>query len=709
MPRFLPLLVAPTLRLAALVAAVSVSGCALLGGAPRMAAGPASPYPVAEADSLLARPELQRVVDLQVRRDGGALVRLLADPSRAVRARAALALGSVQDSAAVPALLIALGDDAPAVRANAAFAVGQSADSTAAAALLAALRTEATAAVKAEIVDAIGKVGGGANGDALLGVPLPPEVEPVRAFAVARMATRGALSPAGWQWLAGRLSAPAPVAEGAAYAFARSPHARWSAHAAAVRQAFDGRVGRDGDALVAMHVARALGRLADPTDAPRLITALARADDWRVRQAAAGALGAPAFAGGTVARAALWNALPDEQALVAQTAAEALARGDGAPSASDATAALIAVRYPRGRWTVQAALLPLLARAGRTDAVAGWSARQMDPFARAAALAALGSARDDASLATLLTASGAADARLAGAAVEALRARFAAEPDRVAAAPRYYPAFSAALTRLDLATTTAAAPALADSVFAPLGGPALLRDTFGRLDAPADIEPMVEIVRAIGKTRDGEEVTFLVGVALDGHPATRAAARDALNERLIDGIDVSIPPDAARTTPATTSIDWTHLARVGPRPRLVLETSRGRVVVEMDTEGAPQTVQLLTTTASGGRYDGVPFHRVVPNFVAQGGDFYRRDGYGGPETPIRSEFSRARYRTGTVGIASSGKDTEGVQFFVTHSPQPHLDGAYTVVGRVVEGQDVVDRLVVGDIVRRARVVPDRRR
>ncbi|PAP78848.1 hypothetical protein BSZ37_18000 [Rubrivirga marina] len=154
-------------------------------------------------------------------------------------------------------------------------------------------------------------------------------------------------------------------------------------------------------------------------------------------------------------------------------------------------------------------------------------------------------------------------------------------------------------------------------------------------------------------------------------------------------------------------MDWAHLANLGPRPRLVLDTDRGRVVIEMDAESAPQTVQRITLTAAQDLYDGVPFHRVVANFVVQGGDYARRDGYGGPETAIRSEFTRVRYETGTVGMASSGKDTEGSQFFVTHSPQPHLDGRYTAFGRVVEGQDVVDRLLQGDLVREAHIERDR--
>jgi cyclophilin family peptidyl-prolyl cis-trans isomerase len=106
-------------------------------------------------------------------------------------------------------------------------------------------------------------------------------------------------------------------------------------------------------------------------------------------------------------------------------------------------------------------------------------------------------------------------------------------------------------------------------------------------------------------------------------------------------------------------------------------------------------MNILKLASQRGFYSGLNFHRVVPNFVVQGGD-PRGDGWGGPGYAIRSEFSTLSYLTGSIGMASAGKDTEGSQFFITHSPQPHLDGRYTLFGRVVSGQDVVDRLLVDD-------------
>ena len=110
--------------------------------------------------------------------------------------------------------------------------------------------------------------------------------------------------------------------------------------------------------------------------------------------------------------------------------------------------------------------------------------------------------------------------------------------------------------------------------------------------------------------------------------------------------------------------------------------------------------------ARRGFFNGLAFHRVVPNFVIQGGD-PRGDGNGGPLYQIRCEINDVPYERGAVGMALSGKDTGGSQWFVTHAPQPHLDGGYTVFGRVTQGMPVVDRIARGDRIRRVTIVERR--
>ncbi|HUQ45778.1 MAG TPA: peptidylprolyl isomerase [Gemmatimonadaceae bacterium] len=135
------------------------------------------------------------------------------------------------------------------------------------------------------------------------------------------------------------------------------------------------------------------------------------------------------------------------------------------------------------------------------------------------------------------------------------------------------------------------------------------------------------------------------------------------------------------------------LDRVHPVARI--EIDRGVLEIVLDASNAPLTVHNFVMLAGRGYFDGQRFHRVVPNFVVQAGD-PRGDGSGGPGYAIRDEMNRRRYLRGTVGMALSGPDTGGSQFFITHSPQPHLDGGYTVFGQVRSGADVLDRIVQGD-------------
>ena len=112
-------------------------------------------------------------------------------------------------------------------------------------------------------------------------------------------------------------------------------------------------------------------------------------------------------------------------------------------------------------------------------------------------------------------------------------------------------------------------------------------------------------------------------------------------------------------------------------------------------DDAPQTVGNFLRLARDGYYDGNVVHRVVPNFVIQAG-CPRGDGWGSPGYTIRCEINEHRYLTGTIGMALAGEDTGGSQFFITQSPQPRLDGKYTVFGQVVGVQDVVDQIMPGD-------------
>ncbi|MGI9075997.1 MAG: peptidylprolyl isomerase [Gemmatimonadaceae bacterium] len=143
-------------------------------------------------------------------------------------------------------------------------------------------------------------------------------------------------------------------------------------------------------------------------------------------------------------------------------------------------------------------------------------------------------------------------------------------------------------------------------------------------------------------------------------------------------------------------------ALAGRALRATIQTERGDMTLELFAIDAPLTVDNFVSLARAGYYRDVRFHRVVPNFVAQDGD-PRGDGNGGPGYAIRDELNRRRYGRGAVGMALSGPDTGGSQYFITHSPQPHLDGGYTVFGRILDGFEVLDALVQGDRILRVQI------
>jgi peptidyl-prolyl cis-trans isomerase B (cyclophilin B) len=129
-----------------------------------------------------------------------------------------------------------------------------------------------------------------------------------------------------------------------------------------------------------------------------------------------------------------------------------------------------------------------------------------------------------------------------------------------------------------------------------------------------------------------------------------------------------------------------------------IATCRGTIRIELDAAAAPKTVNNFVFLAREGFYDGVRFHRVINDFMIQGGD-PTGTGRGGPGYRFEDEFegNPLRHGTGSLSMANSGPNTNGSQFFITHCPQPHLDGRHTVFGRVVEGQDVVDAIEQGDV------------
>ncbi|HEU4570678.1 MAG TPA: peptidylprolyl isomerase [Gemmatimonadales bacterium] len=148
-----------------------------------------------------------------------------------------------------------------------------------------------------------------------------------------------------------------------------------------------------------------------------------------------------------------------------------------------------------------------------------------------------------------------------------------------------------------------------------------------------------------------------------------------------------------------------------PNKTATIVTAKGTITAELFADETPGTVANFEKLANDGFYDGTRFHRVIPNFVIQGGDPLSKEpnnprvGTGGPGYTIKCETDRNTHKhvRGTLSMAHAGKDTGGSQFFIAHSPQPHLDGKHTVFGQVTAGIEVVDAIRQGDVVTSIRV------
>ena len=209
---------------------------------------------------------------------------------------------------------------------------------------------------------------------------------------------------------------------------------------------------------------------------------------------------------------------------------------------------------------------------------------------------------------------------------------------------------------------------------------------------PASEQPdpalLPALVSALERLRTAEDTALIVLVidamarfgpaGVEALQTLRDDARPAIRRRL-----VTAKASAGLTGPSPSAMPWPNIpAGIHEIVRLRIETKRGNIVVELDGTRAPRVAGALRWLTENRRYDGLTFHRVVSDFVAQGG-CPRGDGWGGPGFNVPGEVSPERFVRGAVGIATNGRDTGGSQFFIMHSHHPHLDGGYPWVGRVV--------------------------
>ncbi len=619
-----------------------------------------------------------------------------------MRAQAAVAIGRIGDHAGVPLLVTLLDDPDTTVRAQAAFALGTLRDSSVALEL--ARRVNAFPAVAAgrdqlELVTALAKIGGPAAAQALDDLlrrhpPAVPNGDP---------ATSAALLEA---WRLGRRAPAARLVE-----YVRSGTGLWRRNAtysaarlrlAAAASAFL-EAARDADSLTRGFAAR--GLTASLADSARLAPAafegalgtLTADSSAQVRINALRAL-ATFRDSGVAGLAQSRLADPDPNTVVqAVTTLGALGGSRAAQALADrfAQPATFAVR--------NAALLALAEAApSRVLAVGGAWRSDPDWRLRAALAEALGVAGTDSARAVLVRLAADSDARVVGAALAALGQ----------AVPRGDAALRA-LARERLSHPDVIVRAAATDLLDREVDPALVPDfvaAYRRAARDDASDARLSAVRALADVAARDAAArlqvvqgFLALTPRSGDYLVRRAVADgfgAATERQYWG-DV-YPIETGRSIADYRDVTarlWLPALQGGALPQVTIETDRGSMVVLLYAADAPLTVQNFLRLVDRHYFDGSRWHRVVPNFVIQDGD-PRGDGNGGPGWTIRDEINSWRYDVGTVGMALSGPDTGGSQFFLTHSEQPHLDGGYTVFGQLQQGYPALEQIVQGDRIRR---------
>ena len=660
------------------------------------------------------------------------LSKLLTDASPAVRARAALAAGRIGDEGAVgPLGAMLYGDRDDSVRAVAAFALGEIEAEPASGALAEALRLSKSPELRARSMEALGKIAaalpeGRADAKKRIGEAITMALvaeqrlaKPNRALvrfgltAVLRarpengartvalfLSSADARARADAANALARLRAKESLerlrvmlaTDADAVARANAARALGAAEDAGAFEVLAQHAATDADARVRVSAVRSLAQIKEPRAADPLVRRGGELFAAYKSARVGGALNPPEVNELLEVATALGRVLAnsnDERAMTLLRAARE--GGVVAPEVETALARIAPAHYLRDKGVAD-----FVAQDSRRGA-AGVTWQRVSALAQGLGeLAGVTSAQVGNSVVSLQ-----ADAQLAlRALVQSPSTPPSSLPDLLRALAAFKPPDLATVARAALNNQDVIARATAADILSELPPEAetarALSDALPRALSDEINDAALSVLGALAK-QQGPQVEPAVRSALEATDyLVRRRAADILRER-------AGGPAAQRRVETVNTRNHREdyeraLARAGKSVRAVIATDKGSFTMELLPEEAPLTVDNFVGLARKNYFNNVLFHRVVPNFVVQGGD-PRGDGNGGPGYQIRCEINEVPYNRGAVGMALSGKDTGGSQWFVTHSPQPHLDGGYTVFGRVVEGMNVVDRIVRGDRIR----------
>ena len=678
-----------------LTAAMALSSCASAPPAP-----PSAPVQAAPQLSIFEQKMswILRLEDMRTLKDPASdsadLVKLLSDPEARVRRRAALAVGRVGLPAGVPPLVDLLRDGDSEVRQMAAFALGLIGDRSARDPLIAAL-ADSTPLMQGSAAEALGLIGDVAAAD------------PIAKMASAVFAS-GALAQTPSDADEARRDTPAAAFRIGVFALARlkaydqlasvvldasgRPRTSWWPVAFALQRIEDRRAApallaltRATDPYTAAFAVKGLGALKDKS-AAGVIVPLINSRDWGVQIEAiraAGRIGDASF------EKPLLDLLRrrDAPAQIRLEVVTALASVK-TPAVGEELIDLLGDRDP----LVRAAALKSSASVAPEEFVTILSSLDPDPdwHVRASLASLLGTLPRQSALPRLTKMLEDKDQRVLAAVLTALVQLNAPSAGDIlldhlkSDDPVVRAAAASGIGELRLPAGAQALPAAYQF--------ALRDDTYVARAA---------VIEAFSKYGIGVAKSLLDTALNDRDWAVRLRAAQLLKQSEPQS-DAMTRIRPAPTRLAAEAYQSPSLTMPRVSTQAFIDTDRGTIQLELAVLDAPLMIDNFVSLVKKGFYRNLTFHRVVPDFVIQGGD-PRGDGEGGPGYTVRDELSQRPYLRGTVGIALDWADTGGSQFFITHSPQPHLDAKYTVIGRVINGMDVVDRIQQNDVIRRIRV------
>jgi len=611
------------------------------------------------------------IIDAQDRRDVPALLALLNDTAAAIRARAALALASVGDSSATSSLLHLLDDNDADVRANAAFAFGFCGDSLNVFRLIDRFYPEVHPAVRSRIAEAAGRCGRKAGADLLIRRSLATRADSLGVLRGLYFATTtNSTDTSHVRHALALYSANDFELDEAALQVAARSRADLVKPMAERLLDIAMTVPDSGGVELRLPLLVALGKTGHPDAFIRLQEWLVNDPDPRIRVMALRGIGRFEE---PKKNEFIWNALKDTSGMVRDIAMEQLLTLKELPSGED----LWTMAQEHNDYAVKIPLYGLVMRTA-------------DAETRRTCRLLLTSTSEQGELGPYL------EAQLTRALwwdSDTGRAIMLSESPAVvrqAAMETWLDHFDDMLKEKEI---TASMRNAAHARF--------MRDALTSGDAGL-------VASACEKITE-EDAGYLKDLLDEGTVATARATLHPIRDlETVQLLDAAVAKRDGKPAPTHTAPPFNHAiprtARLQPGQQYRIRTSQGDIVLALEPDVAPGSCAAFDSLVTAGYYTGKFFHRVVPDFVAQGG-CPRGDGFGGMPWTLRTEIGPQGFTTGAVGLASAGKDTESCQFFIMLANAPHLDGRYTRFAHVVSGMEVAWKLRVGDVMKSVQRLP----